>query len=88
MITTVTTTDEQSGAEETHEVANTVTTQETYVETRYEDLQYRIALDLYNKQGAEGETGHNENGINRSFESSWISEQLLREVTPYCGAVK
>lgn len=57
------------------------------VEPRYQDLQYRIALDLYNKQGAEGQLNHNENGINRTFESSWISAQLLSEVTPVCGTV-
>ena len=57
------------------------------VEPRYEDLQFRIAMDLYNKIGAEGETGHTENGISRTFESSWISRQLLEEITPYCGAV-
>ena len=45
-------------------------------------------INLYNKQGAEGEESHNENGINRKFESSWISAQLLREVTPYAGAIK
>ena len=54
----------------------------TYVEERYRDLQMRIALDLYNKAGAEGETSHSENGISRGYESSWISEQLLSEVTP------
>lgn len=58
------------------------------VETRYQDLQFRIAMDLYNKIGAEGELSHSENGISRQFESSWVSEQLLSEVTPYCGAVK
>lgn len=58
------------------------------LETRYTDLQFRIALDLYNKQGAEGETAHSENGISRTYESSWISEQLLSEVTPYCGVVE
>ena len=57
----------------------------TVVEARYLDLQYRIALDLYNKQGAEGQLSHKENGIDRTFESSWISEQLLKEVIPYCG---
>ena len=57
------------------------------VEMRYQDLQFRIAMDLYNKIGAEGETSHSENGISRTFESSWISEQLLSEVTPYCGVV-
>lgn len=54
------------------------------IEPRYQDLQVRIAVDLYNKIGAEGETGHSENGITRNYESSWISEQLLSEVTPYC----
>lgn len=58
---------------------------ETVIEDRYLDLQYRIAVDLYNKQGAEGQTVHKENGIDRTFESSWISEQLLSEVIPYCG---
>ena len=58
------------------------------LDPRFHDLQLRIALDLYNKQGAEGETAHNENGINRTYESSWISEQLLNEVTPLCGVVK
>lgn len=61
---------------------------EPYVEPRFEDLQFRIAMDLYNKIGAEGETAHSENGISRTYESSWVSEQLLSEVTPYCGVVK
>lgn len=63
------------------------TTEETYVEDCYLNLQYRIALDLYNKQGAEGEISHSENGISRGFESSWVSEQLLQEVTPFAKAV-
>lgn len=60
---------------------------DTYVESRYEDLQFRMAMDLYNKIGAEGEQSHSENGVARVFESSWISKQLLEEVTPYCGVV-
>jgi len=59
--------------------------EETYVESRYQDLQFRIALDLYNKIGAEGQLRHDENGIDRTYESSWISAQLLNEVTPYLG---
>lgn len=55
------------------------------VETKYQDLQYRMALDLYNKQGAEGQISHSENGVARSYESSWISVQLLEEVTPVVG---
>lgn len=62
--------------------------EETYVEPRYEDLQYRIATDLYNKTGAEGELGHNENGVNRTYQSAWISKELLQEVTPVVGSVR
>lgn len=58
------------------------------VETRYLDLQFRIAMDIYNKSGAEGEIAHSENGVSRSFESSWISESLLQEVTPMVGRPK
>lgn len=64
-----------------------VTVEETYVEDRYLDLQFRIALDLYNKIGAEGEIIHSANGISRTYESPWISRQLLLEVTPKYGAI-
>lgn len=57
------------------------------VEPRYKDLQYRIALDLYNKRGAEGELSHSENGVSRGYESSWISESLLQEVVPFAGVL-
>lgn len=57
------------------------------LEEQYLDLQYRIAMDLFNKAGAEGETAHSENGISRTYESSWVSQQLLNEVTPYCGVI-
>jgi len=60
---------------------------DTVLEPQYLDLQYRIATDLYNKAGAEGETSHSENGVSRSYESSWISQQLLNEVTPMCGVL-
>lgn len=52
------------------------------LEKRYENLQLRIAIELYNKQGAEGEIAHSENGISRTYSSAWISEELLSEVTP------
>ena len=55
------------------------------LEPKYLDLQFRIALDLYNKIGAEGQMTHSENGIARTWESSWISEQLLSEVVPKVG---
>ena len=58
----------------------------TELESRYFDLQVRIAIELYNKMGAEGQTAHSENGINRSYESAGISESLLAEVVPMAGA--
>lgn len=54
----------------------------TVLESRYLDLQIRMALDLYNKIGAEGELAHSENGVSRSYESSWISKELRSEVIP------
>lgn len=58
------------------------------VEERYKDLQMRIVIDLINKTGAEGEMSHSENGVSRSYESSWISEQLLQEVTPMASTLR
>lgn len=57
------------------------------LESRYLDLQFRCAMDIYAKIGAEGELSHSENGVNRGYESSWISESLLQEVTPVAKVV-
>ena len=57
------------------------------VERRYQDWQYRAALEIYSKSGAEGQTAHNENGISRTWDSSGISESLKREIVPKCGVI-
>lgn len=57
------------------------------IEERYKDLQIRIAVEMYNKRGAEGETSHSENGISRTYSSANVSEELLREITPKAGVV-
>ena len=57
------------------------------IENRYKDLQIRIAVEMFNKQGAEGETAHSENGISRTYASASVSEDLLREITPKGGVV-
>lgn len=54
------------------------------VPTRYQSLQCEIAVFLLEKRGAEGETAHNENGINRSYENGSVPESMLRRVTPFC----
>ena len=57
------------------------------IESKYKDLQIRIAVEMFNKRGAEGETAHSENGISRSYASANVSEDLLKEITPKVGVV-
>ena len=57
------------------------------IEDKYKDLQIRIAVEMFNKRGAEGETAHSENGVSRSYASASVSEDLLREITPKAGVV-
>ena len=57
------------------------------IEPKYKDLQIRIAVEMFNKRGAEGETAHSENGISRSYASANVSEDLLKEITPKAGVV-
>lgn len=54
---------------------------------QYERLQISIALELFNKMGAEGETSHNENGISRTYEAGDISPSLLKQIIPMCAGV-
>ena len=57
------------------------------VPDRFLGKQLEIAVFLYSKRGAEGQTAHSENGINRSYESADVPESLMRGVTPYVGGV-
>ena len=57
------------------------------IEPRYKDLQIRIAVEMFNKIGAEGQTSHSENGVSRTYSSASVSEELLREITPKAGVV-
>ena len=54
------------------------------VPPRYERIQIQLAVELYTRRGAEGQTGHSENGISRS----WAEESaLLKKILPNCGSV-
>ena len=53
----------------------------------HEQLQLRIAVELFNKMGAEGQTEHAENGVTRKWEAGDISPSLLRLIVPACGSV-
>jgi hypothetical protein len=57
------------------------------VDIKYEYVQLKIAIELYSKMGAEGQTAHNENGINRTFENADVSKSLLRQIIPIVGRV-
>ena len=50
-------------------------------------IQVRIAVELFSKMGAEGQTAHDENGIKRTWEAGDVSPSLLRQVVPVCGSV-
>jgi len=57
------------------------------VPVQYEYTQIRIAVELFSKMGAEGQTAHKENGIDRTFESADVSPSLLKQIVPVCGSV-
>lgn len=50
--------------------------------SKYDDLHVRLAVDMWAKRGAEGQSSHSENGVNRSYEPQ---SRLLAEVIPYVG---
>lgn len=52
------------------------------VPSRYLHLQTRMAVILLNKRGADGESMHVENGINRHYGSADIPADLLRQIVP------
>ena len=58
------------------------------VPTQYEHIQLRIAVELFSKMGAEGQTAHSENGINRTYASADVNPALLYRIVPVVGSVR
>ena len=54
------------------------------VPQRYERIQIQLAVELYTHRGAEGQTGHSENGVSRSWPEK---NRLLSMIVPHCGSV-
>lgn len=52
------------------------------VPARYLNLQMRMAVVLLNKRGADGESMHIENGVNRHYGSADIPADMRREIVP------
>lgn len=57
------------------------------VPLRYHVKQTQIATYLINKRGADYQTQHTENGIQRTYEAGDVPPSMLRDIIPYCGAV-
>lgn len=54
---------------------------------RYDNVICEIAVYLLNKRGAEGETSHNENSVDRTYENAGVPNSIMSKLTPFCGAV-
>ena len=52
------------------------------VENKYLNIQLKMAIELYNKLGAEGQIQHFENGISRVYENGDVSRSLLNQIQP------
>ena len=59
-----------------------IPTDEDLYESKYEYVIIEMAVCSYNKMGAEGQLGHDENGVNRTYEASLYPYSLLRLVVP------
>lgn len=49
---------------------------------RYDGIECELACRIYLRRGAEGEISHNENGINRTYDSVDDSD-LLDKISPF-----
>lgn len=52
-----------------------------------EQIQLRVAVELFTKMGAEGQVQHLEQGISRTWEAGDVSPSLLKQIIPVCGSV-
>lgn len=59
-------------------------TSKVEVPSRYETLQCELAVRMIARRGGEGETGHTENGISRSYVNADDSD-LLSRIVPVVG---
>lgn len=53
----------------------------------HEQIQMRVAMELFSKLGAEGQVAHGENSVSRTYEAGDVSPSLLRQIVPVCGSV-
>ena len=58
------------------------------VPDRYVSIQLKVSNYLLNKRGAEGEIQHIENGIHRNYGSADIPDGMLKDIVPFCQAIR
>ena len=58
------------------------------VPDRYVSIQLKIANYMLNKRGAEGQIQHIENGIHRNYGDADVPESMLKDVVPFCQAIR
>lgn len=54
---------------------------------RYEPRVIEIAVYLFAKRGAEGQLSHSENGVNRTYASADIPDEMLNDIMPFVGVL-
>jgi len=58
------------------------------IEKRWDNIITRIAIELYSREGAEGQVSYDENGVRRTYESGDISPSLLAQIPPVVGIAR
>lgn len=59
----------------------------SYIPSRYDMTQCELAVRYINRRGAEGESAHNENSINRTYGSVDDSD-ILNRIVPFARVSK
>lgn len=57
---------------------------DTVVPARYEQMQIKLAIELYTQRGADGQIQHSENGTVRIWPSA---NRILAQIPSHCGSV-
>ena len=61
--------------------------QDAMLPTQYDRLHCLATVELWSHRGAEGQTGHSENGISRTWASSILSPLIINILIPQVGSV-
>ena len=58
------------------------------VPDRYLSVQLKVSSYMYLRRGTEGQIQHIENGIHRNYGSADIPKDMLKDVVPFCQAIR